>query len=150
MMAAKINNIPRHSAAIILAGGCGKRMGREKQYIELAGRPMLEWTAEVFSGTGGFEELVVVLSPENLAKHGREWIARGYLVAQAGRTRTDSLKSGFKKLSGGIRLVAVHDGARPLVSAGLVAETLASAMKHGAAVPGVPLKDTVKRISPDG
>ena len=150
MMAAKINNIPRHSAAIILAGGCGKRMGREKQYIELAGRPMLEWTAEVFSGTGGFEELVVVLSPENLAKHGREWIARGYMVAPAGRTRTDSLKNGFKKLSGGIKLVAVHDGARPLVSAGLVAETLQSAMKHGAAVPGVTLKDTVKRISPDG
>lgn len=149
-MAVKKSEIPKHSAAIILAGGSGTRMGREKQYIELSGRPMLEWSAEVFSGTGGFEELVVVLGPDNFEKYACEWIARGFMVAPAGRTRTESLKSGFKKLSDRIELVAVHDGARPLVSPGVVAETLKSALKHGAAVPGVPLKDTVKRVSPDG
>mgnify|MGYP000860123628 CR=1 FL=1 len=149
-MAIKKADIPKHSAAIILAGGSGTRMGREKQYIELSGRPMLEWSAEAFSGTGGFEELVVVLGPDNLEKYGGEWVARGFMVAPSGRTRTESLKSGFRKLSDRIELVAVHDGARPLVGAGVIAETLKSAMKHGAAVPGVPLKDTVKRVSPDG
>ena len=142
--------IPKHSAAIILAGGRGKRRGREKQYVELAGRPMLEWAAGAFSGLGGFEELVIVLTPENLALYGRDWEARGFKTAPAGPTRIDSLKSGFKALSPAIELVAVHDGARPLVSARIVAETLKGAIKAGAAVPGVPLKDTVKRISADG
>jgi 2-C-methyl-D-erythritol 4-phosphate cytidylyltransferase/2-C-methyl-D-erythritol 2,4-cyclodiphosphate synthase len=150
VMAVKKIKIPAHSAAIILAGGRGKRMGREKQYLELAGRPMLEWSAGVFSGARGFEESVVVLSRENLSRHGRDWEARGFKVAPAGPTRMDSLKSGFSKLSGAIDLVAVHDGARPLVGTGVVAETLKSALKYGAAVPGVPLKDTVKRVSADG
>ena len=125
-------------------------MGREKQYLELSGRPMLEWSAEVFSGMGGFEELVVVLGRENLAAHGPEWKKRGFRVAPAGATRTDSLKSGFSRLSRSVKLVAVHDGARPLVSAGIVAAALKAALKHGAAVPAVPLKDTIKRVSDNG
>ena len=149
LMLDKGHEIPRHSAAIILAGGLGKRMGREKQYLELASRPMLEWTVEAFSA-GGFEEIIVVLTPENLALHGDSWEKRGFKTASAGPTRTASLKSGFKALSPAIELVAVHDGARPLVSAYVVAETLKAAIKAGAAVPGVPLKDTVKRISADG
>jgi len=142
--------VPKHSAAIILAGGQGKRMGREKQYLELAGRPMLEWSAEAFSGPGGFEELVVVLNPANLARYGADWKARGFKTAPAGPTRMASLRNGFKTLSGAIELVAVHDGARPLVSADVVAGTLRAAMGAGAAVPAVPLKDTVKRVSADG
>lgn len=149
-MAVKKTTIPGRSAAIILAGGSGKRMGREKQYLELAGRPMLEWTAEAFSGAGGFEELIVVLGPENMAAHGAEWRARGFKVAPAGPTRTGSLKNGFKELSGRVELVAVHDGARPLVGAGTIASALEAAREHGAAVPAVPLKDTVKRVSEDG
>ena len=149
-MTAKDFPIPKHSAAIILAGGRGKRMGRKKQYLELAGRPMLEWSAGAFSGLGGFEELIVVLTPENLALYGRDWEARGFKTAPAGPTRMASLKSGFKALSPAIELVAVHDGARPLVSAEVVAKTLKEALKAGAAVPGVPIKDTVKRISADG
>jgi len=149
-MTVKDLKIPAHSAAIILAGGLGKRMGREKQYLELAGRPMLEWTAEAFSGLGGFEELVVVLTPENLARYGRDWENRGFKTAPSGPTRMASLRSGFKALSGTVELVAVHDGARPLVSAKVVAGTLKAAGKSGAAVPAVPVKDTVKRISPDG
>ncbi|OGS07568.1 MAG: hypothetical protein A2270_09910 [Elusimicrobia bacterium RIFOXYA12_FULL_51_18] len=149
-MGVKEIGIPKHSAAIILAGGRGKRMGREKQYLELAGRPMLEWAAEAFSGPGGFEELVVVLNPENLARHGREWKARGFKTAPAGPTRMASLRNGFKTLSRAIELVAVHDGARPLVSARVVAGTLRRAGVSGAAVPAVPLKDTIKRVSADG
>ncbi|MFA6434367.1 MAG: 2-C-methyl-D-erythritol 4-phosphate cytidylyltransferase [Elusimicrobiales bacterium] len=149
-MTAKELQIPPHSAAIILAGGLGKRMGREKQYLELAGRPMLEWSVEAFSGPDGFEELIVVLTPENLALHGRDWEARGFKTAPAGATRIASLKNGFKALSPAIELVAVHDGARPLADARLVASALKAALKAGASVPGVPLKDTVKRLSADG
>lgn len=125
-------------------------MGREKQYLEFAGRPMLEWTAEAFSGLESFEELVLVLSPENLDRYGAGWAARGFKTVQAGATRMDSLRAGFSALSGGIRLVAVHDGARPLVSPKVIAEALNAAAASGAAVPGAPLKDTVKTVSNDG
>jgi len=142
--------LPRHCAAIILAGGRGARMGREKQYLEFSGRPMIEWTAEAFSGMGAFEELVLVLGPENLGKYGAGWEARGFKTAQAGATRMDSLRAGFAALSPGIALVAVHDGARPLVSPEVIAAALKAAAKAGAAVPGTPLKDTVKTVSKDG
>lgn len=148
-MAVKETKIPKRSAAIILAGGRGSRMGREKQYLELAGRPMLEWTAGVFSAAG-FGELVLVLGPENLALHGAAWKARGFKTARAGPTRMASLKNGFAALSPAVELVAVHDGARPLVSPRLVAETLRAAAFSGAAVPAVPVKDTVKRVSGNG
>lgn len=142
--------LPKHCAAIILAGGRGSRMGREKQYLEFSGRPMIEWTAEAFSGMDGFEELVLVLSPENLEKYGAGWVARGFKTAKAGATRMDSLRAGFAALSGAIALVAVHDGARPLVSPEVVIAALKAAAKTGAAVPGTPLKDTVKTVSRDG
>jgi len=149
-MTAKNIKIPKHSAVIILAGGRGLRMGREKQYLDLAGRPMLERTAEVFSGMGGFEDLVVVMTPENIARYGRDWQARGFKTAPSGPTRMASLRSGFKTLSSSIELVAVHDGARPLVSPKVVADTIKAAAKTGAAVPAVPLKDTVKKVSSNG
>ncbi|MBI4801018.1 MAG: 2-C-methyl-D-erythritol 4-phosphate cytidylyltransferase [Elusimicrobia bacterium] len=149
-MPARKQSIPKHCAAIILAGGRARRMGREKQYLEFAGRPMLEWTAEAFSGLESFEELVLVLSPENLKLYGAGWAARGFKTARAGATRMDSLRAGFAALSGGIALVAVHDGARPLVNPEVIVKALNAAAASGAAVPGTPLKDTIKTISKDG
>lgn len=149
-MPRKETALPKHCAAVILAGGQGSRMGREKQYLEVSGRPLIEWTAEAFSGMGGFEELVLVLGPENLEKYGAAWEARGFKTAEAGTTRMDSLRAGFAALSADIALVAVHDGARPLVSREVIIAALNAAAKSGAAVPGAPLKDTVKTVSKDG
>ena len=141
---------PEKAAAIILAGGSGTRMGADKQYLPLAGRPMIERTAEIFTSCGFFSEVVVALGTENLKKYGPSWEARGVKTAPAGATRTDSLRSAFALVSRGAALVAVHDGARPLVDAGLIKACLAAAAAHGAAVPAVPLKDTIKTVSPDG
>jgi 2-C-methyl-D-erythritol 4-phosphate cytidylyltransferase/2-C-methyl-D-erythritol 2,4-cyclodiphosphate synthase len=131
--------------AIILAGGSGTRMGAEKQYLLLAGRPMIEWTVEAFTASGLFSKVILALGPENLAKYGPAWEKAGVAVAPAGATRTDSLRSAFKLVSPGAGLVAVHDGARPLVDAALMLACLEKAAQHGAAVPAVPLKDTVKK-----
>jgi len=138
------------SEAIILAGGSGSRMGMEKQYLPLAGRPMLEWTVEAFTSSGLFSKVILALGPENLRKYGPAWEKAGVKVAPAGATRTESLRNAFKFVSPGAELVAVHDGARPLVDAPLIRACLEKAAERGAAVPAVPLKDTVKKVSADG
>jgi 2-C-methyl-D-erythritol 4-phosphate cytidylyltransferase/2-C-methyl-D-erythritol 2,4-cyclodiphosphate synthase len=132
--------------AIILAGGAGARMGAEKQYLPLAGRPMIEWTVEAFTSSGLFDRVILALGPENLARHGPAWEQAGVKTAPAGATRTESLRSAFKLVSPGAALVAVHDGARPLVDVSLMKACLKKAAQCGAAVPAVPLKDTVKKV----
>ncbi len=141
---------PGGAEAIILAGGSGARMGTEKQYLQLAGRPMLEWTVEAFTSSGLFSKVILALAPGNLEKYGPAWEKAGVKVAAAGATRTESLRNAFKLVSPGAELVAVHDGARPLVDAALIKACLEKAAEAGAAVPAVPLKDTVKKVSPGG
>lgn len=136
--------------AIILAGGSGSRMGREKQYLPLAGRPILERTVENFSKSGLFSKIIIALSPENLSAHGAEWAKAGVETAPAGATRTGSLKNAFGLVSPGAELVAVHDGARPFADAALIGACLDAAAAAGAAVPAVPLKDTVKTLAKGG
>ncbi|MBI4349867.1 MAG: 2-C-methyl-D-erythritol 4-phosphate cytidylyltransferase [Elusimicrobia bacterium] len=140
----------RSAEAIILAGGSGSRMGKEKQYLRLAGKPMIERTVGAFTGSGLFAKVILALGPENIGKYGKDWEKAGVKVAEAAATRTGSLRNAFKLVSPGAGLVAVHDGARPLVDAVLIKACLEKAAQAGAAVPAVPLKDTVKKVSPGG
>jgi 2-C-methyl-D-erythritol 2,4-cyclodiphosphate synthase/2-C-methyl-D-erythritol 4-phosphate cytidylyltransferase len=125
-------------------------MGGDKQYLLLAGRPMIERTVEAFVASGLFDGVILALGPENLAKYGPGWEKAGVKTVPAGATRTESLRNAFQLVSPGAALVAVHDGARPLVDGALLKACLAAAAEHGAAVPAVPLKDTVKTVSADG
>ncbi|OGS12723.1 MAG: 2-C-methyl-D-erythritol 2,4-cyclodiphosphate synthase [Elusimicrobia bacterium RIFOXYA2_FULL_58_8] len=125
-------------------------MGAEKQYLPLAGRPMVEWTVEAFTGSGLFSSVILALGPENLKKHGAAWERAGVKTAPAGATRMESLKNAFRLVSPGAALVAVHDGARPLVDKPLIEACLAGALSAGAAVPAVALKDTVKKLAAGG
>jgi len=125
-------------------------MGADKQYLELCARPMIEWTVSAFEECALFSEIVLVLSPENIKKYGAWWKSRGVKLARAGSSRMGSLKNGFKETSPRSAVVAVHDGARPLVSRGVIAACLERAFETGSAVPGVALKDTVKKLSKDG
>ena len=138
------------AAAIILAGGAGVRMGGDKQYMLIDGKPVIERTAEAFIKSGLFEEIIVALTPENAERHGDYWKAKGIKVAPAGATRMGSLRNSFAVLSSNAEIVAVHDGARPFIREAIMRECLEKAMEHGAAVPGVPLKDTVKKFSKEG
>ncbi len=142
--------LPSPRAAVILAGGRGERMGGEKQFLDLGGKPLLLWSVETFLASGLFEETVLVLSPERIKSHGARFLDMGLKLAPAGATRMESLRSGLAAVQPGAALVAVHDGARPLVTAGLIKDCLAAAAEHGASVPAVPLKDTVKRSDPEG
>ncbi|MDQ7772918.1 MAG: 2-C-methyl-D-erythritol 4-phosphate cytidylyltransferase [Elusimicrobiales bacterium] len=142
--------LPSPRAAVILAGGRGERMGGEKQFLDLAGKPLVMWSVEAFLSSGLFDETVLVLSPERIKSDGARFRAMGLRLAPAGATRMGSLRAGLAAVSPSAALVAVHDGARPLVTAALIKACLAAAAEHGASVPAVPLKDTVKRSGPGG
>lgn len=132
------------NSAIILAGGEGKRLGRPKQFLPLAGKPMLHRTLEAFLGLPELKEIVVALGPAYYLDHRKDWSDPRVKVVRAGETRLESLRKAVKALSFKDGLVAVHDGARPLVSPEIIRKCLQEAERHGASVPAVPVKDTIK------
>ena len=138
------------AAAVVLAGGSGSRLGAEgnKVYLPLAGRPLLSWSLEAFARAPGIGRLVLVTRP---ADRGHAEQAGG-ATRSAGRWRSSTAAppgttpSGRRCAllapaieAGELDVVAIHDGARPVVSQRLIADALAAAREHGAAVPGVPL-----------
>ena len=120
-------------------------MGRPKQMLPLAGKPALVHTIAAFKQVPQVRQIVVVTAPENFP------IVQTYftdLVFTApGDTRMESVKKGFACVAPAAELVAVHDGARPLVSPQYIADCLMAAQTYGAAVLAVPVKDTVKVAS---
>lgn len=130
------------SSAVIVAGGSGSRMGRPKQMLPLGAKPVLVRTVEAFLQTPEIKEIVVVTPPENRAELQKRF--PGIVFVDPGKTRLLSVKNGFLKTSAASQLVAVHDGARPLVESAHISACLQAARQYGAAVLAVPVKDTVK------
>ena len=143
------------AAAVVLAGGSGTRVGagRNKVYLPLGGRCVLAWSLATFAGLPEVDVLVLVVRPGDLPL-AREMLDRELPasasarveIADGGATRQDSELSALRHLAdrigtGGIEVVLVHDGARPLVSAALVRSVLAAARAEGGAVPGLPHDD---------
>ena len=138
-------------AAVIVAAGRGTRMGEDKVWLPLGGIPVVAYSLEAFAACPDVETLVLVVGRDRL-EDGRELASRlgvPVSVAEGGERRQDSVQRGLS-LIGEAEIVAIHDGARPLVSPELIEACYRAAERDGAAVPGVPLRDTVKRVSADG
>lgn len=149
--------------AIVVAAGSSTRMGGpDKLAHEIGGRPLLAWTLEALAAVDSVERIVVVVAPERIAAvRDADWLARPVVaVVEGGARRHESVAVGLATLealdpagaSGSDtdgRVVLVHDGARPLASPALVAAVLAAAAEHGAAIPVLPVAETVKRIDGD-
>lgn len=140
---------------IVVAAGRGQRAGdgMPKQYRNIGGVPVLRRTLARFLGQPGIRFVQPVISPE----HGEfcsSVIAGldGVLPPVAGgATRQASVRAGLEALAGDPPdLVLIHDAARPFVSARLVADAIAAAAEHGAAVPALALVDTVKALIAPG
>lgn len=129
--------------AIVVAAGRGDRFGAEKQFLELAGTRLVDRAVAACAAVS--DEVVVVIPP------GTEW--SGPPVAAAvpgGATRSASVRAGLDALSGAPAVVLVHDAARPLAGRALF-DAVIGAVRAGAdaAVPGVPVADTIKRVRGD-
>lgn len=136
--------------ALVPAAGRGLRFAgaSPKQWLAVAGRPILSWTLERLLGCGAAE--IVVALPAADLDEGRALLAGGPRVrcVAGGETRQASVERCLAETEGpGDELVLVHDGVRPAVSEADVRATLAAAAEHGAAILGRPVDDTLKEVA---
>lgn len=140
--------------ALIVAAGRSQRMaGQDKMFAPMAGVPLLARTVAVFLDSPLVDQVVVVLREDCLLTgrrlaEGQQWGERVTFCA-GGVRRQDSVCRGLEQMPGE-GWVLIHDGARPLVTTALIARGLEAAAATGAAVPGVPLYDTIKLVSEEG
>lgn len=141
--------------AIIVAGGTGSRMQHSlpKQFIELAGKPILMHTIERFHTYNKGLRIVVVLPEDqlqvwrNLCKQHKFPVF--HMAVPGGKTRFGSVKNGLAAVQGEA-LVAVHDGVRPFVSTGIIKAAFEQAAESGAAVVAVSPKDSIRELTDNG
>ena len=140
--------------AIIAAAGAGTRMAsdRPKQFLLLAGKPVIFHTLQVFEECDSIDEVIVVLPAAEsagflslAAKYSVRKLAR---VVPGGPARADSVKRGLMAIRPATaEIVAVHDGVRPFVTTDEISRTVAAAKSDGAAILVAPVTDTIKQIS---
>lgn len=134
----------KNTSVIIAAGGTGSRMGRPKQLLKVAGKEILLRTILAFKKVNCVKEIIVVTVPETFKVVSKK--IKGLKFASAGRERIESVKNGLKEVSKNSALIAVQDGARPLVEPKDIEACLKAAQKDKAAVLGVFVKDTIKVV----
>jgi 2-C-methyl-D-erythritol 4-phosphate cytidylyltransferase/2-C-methyl-D-erythritol 2,4-cyclodiphosphate synthase len=135
---------------IIVAGGRGARMGAgvPKQFLEIGGRTILRRAIDAFDGHPQVDRIVVVLPSELVtdAPHVIGTTSRPCQVVAGGATRHQSVRLGLEAMPAGPDVILVHDAARPFTSTALIGRVIAAAQDCGAAVPALPVGETVKRV----
>ena len=134
------------TVAIIVAAGYGKRMGKPKQFLEIGGKPMLERTLSVFEKARIIDGIILVVNEEDVGRAKKISFAKLKKVVTGGEKRKDSVYEGLKAVPPAAKIVAIHDGARPFVTSEMIEAAVAEAEVFGAAVVGVPLTDTIKKV----
>lgn len=139
-------------SVIIPAAGFGKRMGggTAKQFLPLRGEPVLVHTVRLFSQSALVDEIVLAAHDlaETQALVGQ--FPKVIHVVPGGRERQDSVWAGLQAVQSRPRIICVHDAARPLLPLSVLEGVLLAAAERQAQVVAVPVKDTVKVVSPDG
>lgn len=137
-----------YAAAVIVAGGSASRFGGDKLAAPLGGMPVLARTLLVFEAVEAVREIVLVVradAGEQMSALCREYgISKLSRIVPGGDTRVRSCLAGVLAASPRAELIAIHDGARPLVTEQVVLDALWTAWRHTASAPAVPVRDTVK------
>lgn len=135
-------------SVVVVAAGASTRMGEDKLFMDLAGKPVLARTLAVLNTCDCVDEIVVVTRLESLEKVAalcREYrIHKVEKVVVGGATRTESALAGLVQIRRSAKYVLIHDGARPLVTEDIVRDALHGAALYKCAAPAVPVTDTVK------
>lgn len=147
----KRSSTPFCSVVVAAAGSSTRMEGQDKLLLPLDGLPVLVRTLLALENCPQVSELVVVARGELIPQVGelcRDFgISKAAKVVAGGDTRTRSVLHGVSECSPQAQLIAIHDGARPLVTPEVLAEVVEKAAETGAAAPAVPMKDTVKQAS---
>ncbi len=145
-----LKNKETFCSAIVLGAGNGTRMQSSvrKQFIEIAGKPIIVHTLEAFEGCDAVDEVILVISGEDIV-FAQDLVKTFGLykvtkIVAGGKRRQDSVLCGLKEISPQAELVAVHDGARPMIQPSDITKVIQEADASGAASLGVKVKDTIK------
>lgn len=130
--------------------------GVDKVFADLRGKPVIEWSVDVFERCADVASIVIVLSASSLS-YGKELFGKSKVtkvssIVTGGARRQDSVRAGLDALTGhspACEMIAIQDGARPFVDDEMVSRGVVAADREGAAVAAVPVKDTVKVAGPD-
>jgi 2-C-methyl-D-erythritol 4-phosphate cytidylyltransferase len=141
------------NTAIIVAAGSSRRMGFDKLFAQLAGKPVVAHSIAAFEKCDEIDEILIVVREdrmdefEQLVKH--EKFTKVRKVVAGGDERHISVWNGLQAVNSESSYIAIHDGARPLVTPLLIKKCIALAYEKGAASCSAPIPDTVKRASTD-
>ena len=144
------------SAAVIVSAGKGHRLAGEKkkQFLLLAGKPILCHTLDKFENCPFIDSIQLVVGQEDMDYTLRAIVEDyGYRkvsqIVPGGKLRQESVKNGVDALSQDVDIVVVHDGVRPFVTREMIEESIQAARRFKAAVVAVPVKETIKVVGPD-
>ncbi|MGN0582128.1 MAG: 2-C-methyl-D-erythritol 4-phosphate cytidylyltransferase [Oscillospiraceae bacterium] len=139
------------SVIIVSAGSSTRMQGQNKQLALVGGIPVAARSMMAFEKCESVAEIIVVTRTEDIET--MKQLAEQYNITKlscivpGGNTRQESVLNGVRKISDGTKMIAVHDGARPLVTPENIERTIADARVFSGAVLGVPVKDTIKTVS---
>ena len=140
--------------AIVVAAGNSQRMGFDKLTADLGGRPLFIRTLERFENCSEVDEIVLVANEERIKQFGSlvgdYGLKKIAAVVAGGMDRHLSVWKGLGALTEGVELVAVHDGARPLISSPTISKAMKLATKCGAVALAAPVVETLKKADSDG
>jgi 2-C-methyl-D-erythritol 4-phosphate cytidylyltransferase len=138
----------RDVAVLIPAGGVGTRLGRStpKQFLRVGGEAILAATVRHFRRHPRVAAIVVA-APAAHIERTRRLLGPRVTVVPGGATRHESVRLALEAAPHGVRMVVVHDAVRPFITRGLVDAVLAAARVDGAAICGLPVSETIKRVS---
>ncbi|OGP95770.1 MAG: 2-C-methyl-D-erythritol 4-phosphate cytidylyltransferase [Deltaproteobacteria bacterium RBG_16_47_11] len=143
--------------AVIVSAGKGHRFmeGRKKQFHLLAGKPILAHTLDKFETCPLIQSILLVVGEEDM-DHCLKEIVEKYRykkisqIIPGGKQRQESVKNGIDALSKDVKIVVIHDGVRPFVTKAMIEESIHSAIRFGAVVVAMPVKETIKMAHSDG
>ena len=140
-------------SAVVVAAGSSTRMGMDKLMLPLDETPVIVYTLRAVQAAPSVGEIILVTREDLIVPMSQLCqdyaISKVTKVVRGGASRTPSVRLGTLEVSGDAQVIAIHDGARPFVSAEVIERAVAQAMETGAAAPAVPVKDTIK-VAHDG
>lgn len=143
-----------HCSVVIVAAGSSERMGSDKMLMTLGSKPVIIRTLMAFQQSPMVDDIVVVTRPEKIVAIADMIklydISKVTQVISGGATRVESSLAGVSAVRKGAKLIAIHDGARPLVSQELIERVIQGANEHISAVPAIPSTDTLKMVDAEG
>ena len=141
-------------SAVIVAAGSSQRMGTDKVFMKLGPMPVLVRTVLAFQDNPLIEEIIIVTRKDKLEEVAdlchNCGLSKVSKVVIGGSTRMESALAGVSEVKKGAKLIAIHDGARPLVTQDVINRVVYDASVHMSSIPVIPSTDTLKAVDDDG